>query len=132
VASVSVVPVGLTKYREGLCPLEPVGPDEARAVIGITDGFGDRFFEKFGTRLVYCADELYLKAGVPVPKSDYYEDFPQIENGVGMLASFEDEVRAALSGAIRPRPRRLRSPRGPGRKVLCAGWLNYWPNHAII
>ena len=97
VPSVSIVPVGLSDHREGLCPLRPVDAEKAREIIETADRFGEMCLERYGTRVIYCADEFYLKAGVPIPAVDYYEDFPQIENGVGLMASFEDEVREAAA-----------------------------------
>ena len=105
VSSVSVVPVGLSAHREGLCPLQPVGPAEAKAMLEIIGAFGESMLEKYGTRVFYAADELFLKAGEPIPEVLYYEDFPQIENGVGMMASFEQEVEdvsAPVRRAVRP------------------------------
>ncbi len=96
VNSVSVVPVGLTRYREGLHPLEPVTKEKAREIIGLVDSFGEECYRTFGSRLFYCGDELYLKAGIDIPDWEYYEGFPQFENGVGMLRSLEDEFMAAL------------------------------------
>ena len=95
VPSISVVPVGLTKYREGLYPLEPVSPEKAAETIDIAEEIGRDCLEKYGTRIAYCADELFLKAGRPIPDVEYYEDFPQIENGVGMMASLREEVGQA-------------------------------------
>jgi len=97
VPSVSIVPVGLSDHREGLCPLRPVDAEKAREVIAVADRFGEECLEKYGTRVIYCADEFYLKAGLPIPDPEYYEDYPQIENGVGLMASFEDEVRQAAA-----------------------------------
>ncbi len=97
VPSVSVVPVGLSDHREGLCPLRPVDAAKAREVIETADRYGELCLKRYGTRVIYCADEFYLKAGIPIPESGYYEDFPQIENGVGLMASFEDEVREAAA-----------------------------------
>jgi putative radical SAM enzyme (TIGR03279 family) len=94
--SVSVVPVGLTKYREGLCELKPVGKEEALEIIETVDKLGNECVRRRGTRIFYCADELYLTAGSPLPPVEYYEDFPQIENGVGMAALFEREFRDGL------------------------------------
>ncbi len=96
VASVSIVPVGLTAHREGLCPLAPVDEDKAREIIKTVNSVGDECMAEYGTRVFYCGDELYIKAGLPIPDHDHYEDFPQIENGVGMMASFEEEVRLAV------------------------------------
>lgn len=96
VSSVSVVPVGITKYREGLYPLVPVSGEKASAILDLVDSFGDKCLSELGCRLFYCADELYLKAGREIPSDNYYENYPQIENGVGMLRSLEEEFRAAL------------------------------------
>lgn len=95
VASVSIVPVGLTEHREGLCELRPVTREDALSVIDIAGRNGADCLAMFGTRLIFCADEFYLKAGLPIPEPDYYEDYPQLENGVGLMASLEDEVRLA-------------------------------------
>lgn len=89
--SCAIVPVGITKFREGLYPLELFAKEEAAAVVAQVNAFGEKCLEKYGTRLFYCADELYLKAGLPLPGEDYYEDFSQIENGVGMLTSLASE-----------------------------------------
>lgn len=97
VPSVSIVPVGLSDHREGLCPLRPVDAEKAREVIAVAGRFGEMCLERYGTRVIYCSDEFYLLAGYPIPESTYYEDFPQIENGVGLMASFADEVREAAA-----------------------------------
>lgn len=94
--SVSVVPAGLTKHRAGLYPLTDFTTDEAGEIIDLVDSFGKVCLEKYGTRLFYNADEFYLKAGRALPRTEYYEDYPQIENGVGMLRSFTDEYIMAL------------------------------------
>ncbi|HHU05759.1 MAG TPA: DUF512 domain-containing protein [Clostridiales bacterium] len=96
VASVSVVPVGLTKHREGLYPLGPVDLKKAAEIIDMTDAFGDKCLKELGSRLFYCADELYLKAKREIPPEDYYEGYPQIENGVGLMRSLEEEFKIAL------------------------------------
>ena len=98
VPSVSIVPVGLTRYREGLYPLEPVSPQLAAQTIDLADEVGEMCLEKYGSRVMYCADELFLKAGRAIPEPAYYEDFPQIENGVGMMASLREEVETAAQG----------------------------------
>ena len=97
VSSVAIVPAGLTKFREGLYPLTDFTPDEASSVIDMINAFGDEHLNKHGTRLFYAADEFYLKAGRESPDSDYYEDYPQLENGVGMIRSFSDEFKNAVS-----------------------------------
>ena len=95
-ASCSVVPVGLTKYRQGLAKLQPVDRDSARSIIAIAEEYGQKCLEQLGTRLFFCADELFLKAELPLPQEEYYEGFGQLENGVGMLRSLEVDFMAAL------------------------------------
>ena len=89
--SCAIVPVGLTKHREGLYPLELFSPEECAAVIEQVNRFGEECLAKHGTRLFYCSDEFYVRAGLPLPPEDYYEDYSQIENGVGMLTSLGAE-----------------------------------------
>ena len=95
-AGCSVVPVGLTKYRKGLAKLNPVDKETARDIIAIAEEYGQKCLEKFGTRLFFCADELFLRAELPLPEEDYYEGYRQLENGVGMLRSLESEFMSAL------------------------------------
>ena len=87
VSSVSVVPAGLTRYREGLYPLTPHTGEECAKIVAQVTAFGDECLKKYGNRIFCAADELYLKAGLPLPEEDYYGDYEQIENGVGMLRS---------------------------------------------
>ena len=95
--SVSVVPSGLTKFRDGLYPLEAFTPEECRSVIKQVNAFGDKCLEEHGSRLFYPADEFYVKGELPIPDADYYGEYEQIENGVGMLRSLEDEFADELS-----------------------------------
>ncbi len=95
-ASCSVVPVGLTKYRKGLARLHPVDAESAAAIIDTVDEYGAKCLKKYGTRMFFCADELYLKAGRPLPDEAYYEDYRQLDNGVGMLRSTMNEFLDAL------------------------------------
>jgi len=94
--SCSVVPVGLTKYRKGLARLRPVDEAAACEIIDTVDEYGTFCLEKYGTRMFFCADELYLKANRPLPPEEYYEDYQQLENGVGMLRSTMNEFLRAL------------------------------------
>ena len=96
VSSISVVPFGRTKHREGLYPLQPTTPQGAAAVLDIVESFAAKCLQKHGTRLAWCGDELYLKAGRALPDTDDYEDFTQFENGIGMLPLFCEEFRLAL------------------------------------
>lgn len=93
VSSVSVVPLGMTAHREGLCPLELFDKEECSAVIDTVSSFGDECYEKFGTRLFYESDEFYVKAERELPSTDYYEEFEQIENGVGSTALFIEDFK---------------------------------------
>ena len=109
-SSVSVVPAGLTRYREGLYPLEPFTPEECRAVIEQVNTFGDACEKRLGARIFCCADEFYLKAGLPLPDEAYYGEYEQIENGVGMLRSLYEEFAFALEDpdlALPERPRHV-------------------------
>lgn len=83
--SVSVVPAGLTKFRDGLYELEAYTPSECAAVIKQVNDFGEMCLVKHKTRLFYPADELYIKAGLPLPDDSFYESYAQIQNGVGMI-----------------------------------------------
>ena len=92
VASIAVVPVGLTVFRKGLFPLRMFTRREARLVLKSITEFGAQFKKLHGTRLVFPADEFYIKPGALFPPASFYEDFPQIENGVGMVADFLRDV----------------------------------------
>ena len=94
--SVACVPVGLTRYREGLYPLVPYDRDAARGVLEILEQWGEQFREARGSRTVFPSDEFYLIAERELPPYEFYEDFPQIENGVGMLRDLEEEFLWAL------------------------------------
>ena len=96
VDSVSIVPVGITKHRDGLYPLSPVTKKKAKEIIDIVDNYGDEFAKNVGRRIFYCSDELYLRAGRPIPDTEYYDDYPQYENGVGLMRSLSDEFESAL------------------------------------
>ncbi len=95
-ASCSIVPVGLTKYRDKLSKLRPVTKEEACAIIDQVDAFGARCMESHGTRMFFCSDELYIRAERELPDEEYYEGYVQIENGVGMLRSLIEEFEAGL------------------------------------
>ncbi len=94
--SVSVVPAGMTRFRDGLYPLEPFSPDECARVIGQITEYSDGCLERHGERIFYPADEFYVKAGMPIPPTEFWGEYSQIENGVGMLSSFDSELDMAL------------------------------------
>ena len=93
-SSVSIVPAGLTRFRDGLYPLTSFTKEECAAVIDQVDAVANALYEKNGSRLFFCADEFYLGAGRELPDEDYYEGYPQLENGVGMLTSMRTEFLA--------------------------------------
>ncbi len=96
VRSISVVPVGISKHRDGLYPLEPFQKEDCAAVISQIDAVRQTFLQQLGTGLVYLSDEFYITAGMPIPPYEYYEDFPQIENGVGLMAVMEREMQIEM------------------------------------
>ncbi len=91
VQSVSIVPSGLTKYRDGLYDLEMFSPSECSEIISAVEKFADECYEKHGSRIFFAADELYIKAGRELHEGEYYEGYMQIENGVGMITSMKEE-----------------------------------------
>ncbi|MCR5567463.1 MAG: DUF512 domain-containing protein [Clostridiales bacterium] len=93
--SLAIVPVGLTKHREGLAALKGFDALSAAALISFVKGYQQRFLREFGTRFVFPSDEFYCICGEPLPQDSEYEDYPQIENGVGMLRLLEQECEEA-------------------------------------
>lgn len=96
VESVAVVPVGLTRHRAGLPALTPMDTPCARQVLEILDAQRAANEAALGEPVIYAADELYLKAGLPIPAPAYYHGYSQLENGVGLMALFEEELAGAL------------------------------------
>lgn len=94
--SLSIVPVGLSKYREGLCQLESFTPEDAKAVIQTIERYQKLAVEKTGNHFVHASDEWYITAGIPVPDEDNYDGYVQLENGVGMTRLLIDEVDEAV------------------------------------
>ncbi|MBQ9413301.1 MAG: DUF512 domain-containing protein [Oscillospiraceae bacterium] len=99
VHSISVVPVGLTRHRKGLCPLRPFTQAEAADTIRRVNAFGEQHLRRTGTRLAFCSDELYQLARLALPPDEFYEEHTQLENGVGMLRLLESEFLLALREA---------------------------------
>jgi NifB/MoaA-like Fe-S oxidoreductase len=96
VEAVAVVPVGLTKYRDGLYPLQPIDSETAAETIDIIDEYQKRFIRKYSRRTVYASDEFFIKANRTIPGANYYDDYPQYENGVGFIRVFADEFLTEL------------------------------------
>lgn len=92
VESLSIVPVGISKHREGLYPLRLFTPQEAFEIIRFIQNKQIDIYHKIGRYFVYAADEFYVKAKLPIPNYDRYDSFPQLENGVGMAALLKQEV----------------------------------------
>lgn len=103
VKSLAVVPVGLTGHRNGLAEVKPVDEETARRTIESCDAFNKTFREKRGENFVFCSDEMYVKADIEVPDEEYYGDFEQIENGVGLLTELKRDCGEALEGSSRAR-----------------------------
>ena len=97
--SVSVVPVGLTRYRDGLYPLEPFQREDARRVLKTIHRWQERLYEEYGTHFIHAGDEWYILAGEELPEEERYDGYLQLENGVGMLRLLEEEFREAYEGA---------------------------------
>jgi putative radical SAM enzyme (TIGR03279 family) len=107
--SISVVPVGLTKFRQGLYSVRSYTPDEAKAMIDRIEGWQQKLLPEWGTVLVHASDEWYVVAGREVPPADVYENYDQLENGVGMIRLFLEQMEAAtprLPAAL-PAPRKV-------------------------
>ena len=96
IQSVAIVPAGLTKHRDGLYPLSPFTREEAAEVIRVIDRHGEKSLKTRGERLFFAADEFYLQAKLPLPTPDYYEGYPQLDNGVGMITCMGEEFNAAM------------------------------------
>ena len=95
--SVSVVPVGLSKYREGLYPLEPFGKEDAETVIDMIEHFQQVCFEKYGIHFIHASDEWYILAERELPEEERYDGYLQLENGVGMMRLMMTEFEEALA-----------------------------------
>lgn len=93
--SVALVPIGLTKHRDGLPYIKPYDRQMATLLIEAVKPLQERFLAEMGTRFVFPADEFYCLSGLPLPEDQEYEDYPQIENGVGMLRMFENDLKYA-------------------------------------
>ena len=96
ISSVSIVPVGISKHRDNLYKLTPFDKESCTDVINQVHKWQNKLLKEKGSRVIYLSDEFYINAEMEIPKHNYYEGFPQIENGVGMLALFKKEVKDAL------------------------------------
>lgn len=117
ITSMAVVPVGVTKFRDGLYPLQTFNKQTAAETIDIIAEFQQQFLEKFGTRTVFPSDEFFLMAERDIPGAEFYEDYSQYENGVGMVRSLMDEFENALETA--------EWEGGPRRVSIATGYSPY-------
>ena len=92
--SVSVVPVGVSKYRDGLYPLEPLTKADAEAAIDLIEGWQKKIYAEHKTHFIHASDEFYILAERPLPEAERYDGYIQLENGVGMLRLLSTEVEA--------------------------------------
>ena len=131
--SLSVVPVGLSKYREGLYPLELFGREDAVEVLDRIERWQDRLYRERGTHFVHASDEWYLLAQRPIPQEDTYDGYPQLENGVGMLRLLDTEVRECLDD-LEADDRRIRCTAATGMlaadtiRACCDAVREKYPN----
>ena len=95
--SVSIVPVGLTKYRDGLYPLEPFTKEDAREVLSVIHRWQEKIYQEHGIHMIHAVDEWYVLAEEEVPEEERYDGYLQLENGVGMMRLLFNEVQEALS-----------------------------------
>jgi len=99
VQSIAVVPVGITKFRENLPEVKCYDKNGAIDTIELIHNMSDNFLRERGSRIVFPADEIFLKAEIKIPSDEYYEDYPQLDNGVGMLRTLEKEFEDALKNS---------------------------------
>ena len=95
--SVSIVPVGLTRYRDGLYPLEPFTKEDAREVLSVIHRWQEKIYQEHGIHMIHAGDEWYVLAEEEVPEEERYDGYLQLENGVGMMRLLFNEVQEALS-----------------------------------
>jgi putative radical SAM enzyme (TIGR03279 family) len=146
-ASLSVVPVGLTKYRDGLCHLEPFTKEDAEEVIDMIESFQKETLERCGTHFVHASDEWYILAGREMPGEETYDGYLQIENGVGMsrqlFEDFRDAVECVLEVGEKKGFKRLSLSKeekelreilkkNPGRKVSTISGLLAYDHRLVI
>ena len=122
--SCALVPVGLTKYREGLAEVKPFTKETAEAVLQLADRFRQKALAERGTRFVFPSDEMYLIAGREIPSEEAYEGYPQIENGVGLVRKTEEALKmAAARNDAAARPRSIVIPCGTSIAPVMEKWM---------
>lgn len=136
IQSVAVVPVGLTKFREGLFPLRTFTPEESAKTIDRIERVQKRCLEKYGTRMVFASDEFYINAKRELPEAESYEDYPQYENGVGLVRYLHDGFLKALEECdVEVRPKEISMATGrlayPLMKTLAGKAMEKFPQVKI-
>ena len=121
--SVSVVPVGLTKYREGLYPLEPFDGKEAGQIIDLIEDYQKQCYDKYGIHFVHASDEWYILADRELPEAERYDGYLQLENGVGMLRLLMDEFQEAMEE--KRKQGELPAPGKSGELSIATGYLAF-------
>lgn len=140
--SVSVVPVGLSKYREGLFPLEPFTKEDAIETIEIIHGFQQECMEKYGIHFIHASDEWYILAQMQLPEEECYDGYLQLENGVGMMRLLLNEYEDALQQCLKKHPpgktqikKEISLATGrlayPYIKNMCERFMEYYPETVI-
>lgn len=125
VQSVAAVPVGLSRHREGLFQMEPYTQASAANVLDIIERFSADFLERFGARIVYAADEFYLCAKRPIPPAEFYGEFAQLENGVGLISNLNQEFHDAMEEVECPvSPRKITVATGAAAQPFMKGLLD--------
>jgi putative radical SAM enzyme (TIGR03279 family) len=125
IKSISVVPVGITRYREGLYPLEPYTSEECSTIVGQIKKHQNAFKKELGYNLVYIADEFYIKAGLKLPSFDEYDGFYQIENGVGLMTEFMYDANNYLEDISKDSKLLKKTEKNKKHKSIATGVLAY-------
>lgn len=128
--SAALVPVGLTKYRDGLADVQPFNQESAGEVMKIARAFQEKMLTEKGTRFVFPSDEMMLIAGEEIPCEEWYEGYPQIENGVGLLRKFEEALKLEAAENLLPSvSRKVLIPCGVSIAPVMKKWMEkYAPN----
>lgn len=118
VQSIAAVPVGLTKFRDGLEKIEPYNKKTAGEVIDIMEEYSEKFRKEYGVGLCYPSDEFFIKAERNLPREDYYDDYPQLDNGVGLIRSFYNDFLYELENC---------NEKTVNKKVTLATGVDFYP-----
>lgn len=123
--SVSVVPAGLTRYREGLYPLELYSKEEAEAVIDLIESFQEGFYKEYGLHFIHASDEWYITAERDFPEEERYDGYIQLENGVGMMRLFMEEFEQAFQKLLKEPDRKEKAEKIKRSLTIATGKLAY-------